>query len=465
MGNRRDTRTGGAGGVASLPSAPPPVRVAPPRTARRPRPVPAASSLRSPVNVPVATVAAVPARVGLPGPGDGAPVGPWRGDDEAVSRAWAAPQERRPREAAHALQVMDTTDQGVLILDTAGECEYVNDAACRLLGRPKADLEGADVHGWLHGDEHDLLGCPTLLPCWDGLSVDGVDGVWLTDTGRLPVHVHATPLIVGGLVQSVVIMFADASEMERRRRAEAAARHSLQRAVAQAEELAQHKTDFVNTISHELRTPLTAILGFAEVALEADLPDDARDAVEIVERNARRLLRQVQDLLTVSRIESGTLEVHLEPVPVQAAVRAAVDAVTPAATNGNVTVIVDAPPDLVVTADPERLDQVLVNLLSNAVKFTPAHGTVTVTVTRSGDGDVVVEVADTGIGIPVDDLPRLFTRFYRASTSRERAIPGTGLGLAISRDLVDRMGGSVSVRSAVDVGTAITLSLPRGAIS
>jgi signal transduction histidine kinase len=231
------------------------------------------------------------------------------------------------------------------------------------------------------------------------------------------------------------------------------------RAEADAERL---KDEFFALVSHELRTPLTSIIGYLELLLEGEAGEisvDQRRFLGVIVRNARRLLRLVGDLLFAAQVESGTLSLAQEAVDLEAVVCEAVQAGRPRAEQAQVELTADTEPIGELQGDPERLGQVLDNLISNALKFTPAGGSVTVGLHRR-NGNAVVEVTDTGIGIPAAEQVRLFERFYRTSSATERSIPGIGLGLSISRAIALGHGGAISVQSEEGRGTTFTVELP-----
>jgi signal transduction histidine kinase len=233
------------------------------------------------------------------------------------------------------------------------------------------------------------------------------------------------------------------------------------REVTADRELDRMRDAFVATVSHELRTPLTSISGFLELMQdeEESLGAPGRKYLGVIRRSTARLHALVEDLLLVAQIEARRIELELAPVDVVAVATQAVESVRAAATEKGVTVdvVADHPPAIL--ADGHRLGQVLDNLVSNAVKFTREGGTGTVTVEADGGG-VRLTVADTGIGIPLDEQGEVFSRFFRASTATRQAIPGTGLGLAISRALVEQHGGSIALHSREGEGTSVTVTLP-----
>jgi signal transduction histidine kinase len=219
------------------------------------------------------------------------------------------------------------------------------------------------------------------------------------------------------------------------------------------------KDEFVALISHDLRTPLTSIIGYAELALEDELDDGARMYVEVIERNAERLLVLVNDLLFVARLQTGDLALEAGDVELAGLVRETIQAHEPRASAKRIALTSDLDPLPPLHADGGRLLQVLDNLLSNALKFTPDNGAVHVSLRRDG-GVARLEVSDTGIGIAQTDQRRLFERFFRAGSAVERQLPGTGLGLYIARVIAEAHGGSLSVRSELGRGSTFTLDLP-----
>jgi len=219
------------------------------------------------------------------------------------------------------------------------------------------------------------------------------------------------------------------------------------------------KDEFVALISHDLRTPLTSITGYVELALEDDLSEDLRGYLQVVARNAERLLALVNDLLFVARLQAGKMSLESGEVDLVKVVRDGVRSMEPRAAAKGVTLTcaVEAVPT--VNADRGRVLQLLDNLVSNAIKFTPAGGSVHVSLGRAGDR-VALEVADSGIGIAPEDQRRLFERFFRAENAVERQVPGTGLGLYISRVIADAHQGKLTVRSELDEGSIFRLELP-----
>lgn len=221
------------------------------------------------------------------------------------------------------------------------------------------------------------------------------------------------------------------------------------------------KDDFVSSVSHELRTPLTSVLGHLEMLAERDnLPDDAHERLRVVQRNAERLHTLVTDLLHVGELTSGTMVLDRRTVDLVGAVRDVVDAARPTADALGVSVVVEEPGGpLAILADDHRLRQVVENLLSNAVKYSGPGAEVRLLV--GGEATTaVLHVRDSGMGIPADEVPYVFDRFFRGSRARDRQVQGTGLGLNIVAAIVAAHDGTIEVRSEVDVGTTVVVTLP-----
>jgi two-component system phosphate regulon sensor histidine kinase PhoR len=231
--------------------------------------------------------------------------------------------------------------------------------------------------------------------------------------------------------------------------------------ITDLERLERVRRDFVANVSHELRTPLTAIRGYAETLLEGALEDQEnnRRFLEIIKAHAIRLNNIASDLLTLSQLESGKARPEPEPVSVRGAVESAMRTLEAEARLRRVALACGRMEPAQVLGDRLQIEQALVNLLDNAVKFNRPSGEVLIEVTRA-DGRVRITLTDTGIGIPHDDLPRIFERFYRVDKARSREVGGTGLGLSIVKHIVERMNGTVSVESQLGKGSTFTLLLP-----
>lgn len=221
------------------------------------------------------------------------------------------------------------------------------------------------------------------------------------------------------------------------------------------------KDEFVALVSHELRTPLTSIIGYLELVLDEPeiLPDQHREFLEVVQRNADRLLRLVGDLLFVAQAEAGKLTLEWSEVELETLVTHCVQSNQPAATHAGIVLNAEFTQVGPIAGDPARLAQIVDNLISNAIKFTPAGGRVTVRLTRTADL-AVLEVEDTGMGVSAAELQHLFGRFFRTQNATQKAIPGTGLGLSIAQTIAEAHAGSISVASTEGIGTTFRIELP-----
>jgi two-component system, OmpR family, phosphate regulon sensor histidine kinase PhoR len=241
-----------------------------------------------------------------------------------------------------------------------------------------------------------------------------------------------------------------------------------QEVVRQLRQLDRAKTDFLATVNHELRTPLTSITAYLDMIRDGaggPIPDGVDRMLDVIVRNSERLRRLVDDMLTVSRQDYERQSLRVAPVQVSDTLRIITAALRPLAELRNVDINLNAAEeDLVINADAVQLEQVFTNLVSNAIKFTPGGGRITVTSEPETDTDgaplVSIKVTDTGVGIPEEEIPHLFTRFYRASNATASAVPGTGLGLAIAEDILKRHRGHLAVRSKLGSGTTVEVRLP-----
>lgn len=229
------------------------------------------------------------------------------------------------------------------------------------------------------------------------------------------------------------------------------------------EALDRLKSDFVATTSHELRTPLTNVLGQLELLADGDygeLADDQAKSVAIMDRNGRRLLRLIEDILTLSHIEATGMKLRPVATDLHALVGSIEELVRPTAQSAAVELRFDVCPNLgVLDVDTAHLERALLNVATNSIKFTPPDGVVTLRAERTHD-NVIFTISDTGIGIPEDEQNRLFTPFFRSSLATDLAIQGSGLGLVITKTIIEEHGGTLSLVSAEGEGTVVTVALP-----
>jgi two-component system phosphate regulon sensor histidine kinase PhoR len=316
--------------------------------------------------------------------------------------------------------ILDAMTEAVLVTDSAGRITLSNEVLENWVG---LDVEGKTaVEAIRHPDFHVAIeaaqqGVSTLLE----MNLDGVGGVT-----RRAVRASVTPLKNRRGVVSVL------SDVTAERAAD------------------QVRRDFVANAGHELRTPLTAIRGFAETLREGAIedPEAAREFLDVILRHTQRLQALVDDLADLSRFEGGELELELSAVASGALLDEAVRGLEAQARAKDLRVICadfENAPD--VLAEKRALDQVLVNLVDNAIKYTPEGGEIRISIDENAGGVAIIEVANTGPGIPARHLPRVFERFYRVDAGRSRELGGTGLGLSIVKHLVAKMEGEITVDS------------------
>ena len=229
--------------------------------------------------------------------------------------------------------------------------------------------------------------------------------------------------------------------------------------ITDLERLEQVRKDFVANVSHELRTPLAGIIGYTDTLLDGALEDQNhnRQFLEIIRSSAVRLNSIAGDLLILSELESGTEPAEPETISLRGVLDSALATLAGEARQRDVHLIRDQVDDVFVSGSRLRLEQALLNLLANAIKFNRPQGEVRVRAALAGDGNVEIGIADTGAGIPSQDLPRIFERFYRVDKARSRQVGGTGLGLSIVKHVVERMNGTIKVESQLGRGTTFTL--------
>jgi len=348
---------------------------------------------------------------------------------------------------------------GIVQSDASGRAVFVNERWCALTGLPAGRAVGTN---WL-----DLLAPADRARIERKMTTQG-----RSELGQPEIAFDARlRTAAGGEVR------VQGSVVALRRAGRAAGTLATFTEMPAAEPPIDPTSQFVATVSHELRTPLTSIISFLELIRAEDdvLSPDGVRFLDIIQRNANRLLRLVGDLLLLSRIESGINPPELVPVSLPDLVREAVRNAAPAAAGYGVTLTAEAGADAGADAgasagdragegpdlrgDPLGLTQVLDNLIANAVKFSHPGDTVRVLATWADD-QWRIDVADQGIGIPPDEMDRLFQRFVRASNARTSGRPGTGLGLSVVKAIVELHGGRVTVKSALDQGTTFSIHLP-----
>jgi len=227
-------------------------------------------------------------------------------------------------------------------------------------------------------------------------------------------------------------------------------------------ELEKVRQDFVANVSHELRTPLTTIKGYAETLLGGALKEEvAFQFVQVIKRQSDRLTKIVEDLLALSKIELKEFQLKIEILPFYELVEDVLRYIQEAAEKKKISISFELLTPLTVKADRNYLEQILINLIDNAIKYGKEGGKITVSAVQRNQSEVEVSVSDNGIGIPKEDLPRIFERFYRVDKGRSQELGGTGLGLSIVKHLVQAHGGNVWAESQPGQGSTFYFTIPK----
>jgi PAS domain S-box-containing protein len=362
---------------------------------------------------------------------------------------------------AEAAAIVESTDDSITATSLDGTILSWNPASERLYGYTAEEMVGNRIHRIIEPERHAVVD-ETLAAIGRGVLVEPHEATGVRKDGTIMPVALTVSLVRGqdGVVRGISTIARDISD----RRAAEAERDALLSELAEQNdrlrELDGMKDDFVASVSHELRTPLTSIRGYLELVREdGGLSPEQDRMLGIVDRNADRLLGLVTDLLFIAELDAGNLHLNATPVGLVAVAAESVEAASPRAHAAEIELNLEADDPVVVPGDRTRLAQVFDNLISNAIKFTPAGGRVDVRVFRS-DASAVVEVSDTGTGIPEDERLHLFERFFRTSGAIRAAVPGTGLGLAIVGAIAASHGGTVSVESADGGGARFLVSLP-----
>ena len=340
-----------------------------------------------------------------------------------------------------------------------GNLDYVSDLTASSLGRTPEELIGEGWLGVLHRDDVQ----PTLERWARSLKTGEPYEVefrlWIPEQNAYRwflTRASAQRDDSGTIIR----WFGTNTDIEESKRAQ----EELRRLTNEAMEANRAKSDFLAAMSHDLRTPLNAIGGYAqliEMGVRGPVTDAQKADLERIQRSKNHLDRLVSDVLSFAKLGAGRIELRCEPVSVKNIVGSVVDMIRPQLAEKKLNLVSHPiPPELKMTADIDKTHQVLLNLLSNALKFTPADGTLEITAEDDGR-HVAIAVRDTGIGVPADELERIFEPFAQAKRSLVASEAGVGLGLAISRQLARAMNGDLTVQSVVGEGSTFTLTLPK----
>ena len=365
------------------------------------------------------------------------------------------------------------TEIAIVGTDTEGTITLFNSGAEIMLGYSAGELVGIETPAIFHAPDEvieraDELGIDPgfevfVLAARSG-KADTRQWTYIAKDGEfIPVELTVAPRY--GESGQICGFIGLATDITNRLNAEAGQQLRLdheRELVAKLKELDSSKNDFVSTTSHELRTPLTSIIGFAELLADELDPSattgDAVGMVGMIDKNAQRLLALVEDLLALSRFESGAFQIGRTRCDVDQILTTSIQAILPLAASRGIDLSFEIDTGAVVEGDPAQLERLFLNLLSNAVKFSRQNSTIEV-VAKAGHA-LSVAVIDHGIGIPTDEQSYLFTRFFRARAAEERAIQGSGLGLSIVANIVEFHDGEIEIDSTENVGTTVTVTLP-----
>jgi two-component system phosphate regulon sensor histidine kinase PhoR len=362
----------------------------------------------------------------------------WQHEKRSLENAQKRHYEESAQIEAEQQALFNSMSEGVLILDKAGHVQLVNRSLQQFFGF-KSDVRGQTIMETFRLQE--LAEVTKRLPQEQNVQghefeLPGVNGRWL--------EVNAAAVLdrAGAQVGAILVF------------------HDLTR----VKQLESTRQEFVANVSHELRTPLSLIKGFVETLLDGakNDPELLTRFLRTIEKHTDRLTYLIEDLLTISRLESGQIVMNLHQVGLREEATHVIEDLQSRAASKNVTLKNDLPAELPARADTDRLQQVLFNLIENAIKYGRADGTVTIGGRANGDSKIEVWVTDDGPGIPAEARERIFERFYRVDRARSRETGGTGLGLAIVKHIVQAHGGEVWVKSEPGQGASFYFTLPSG---
>jgi PAS domain S-box-containing protein len=372
-------------------------------------------------------------------------------------------EQERARLTGYNRMLLDSTAEGIYGLDVEGRCTFINQAGARSIGYSPDEVIGERMHELTHhhypdGTPYPAAQCPLMQSFLDRVVHLDDEYFWRKNGTLFPVEYSSVPLRENGELVGAVVTFSDISARKRSEEDVLAAKEA-------AETANRTKSQFLANMSHELRTPLNAIIGYSEMLAEEAqetgnviLPD-----LEKIQKAGKHLLSLINDVLDLSKIEAGKMELFLETFNVREMAQDVVMTIQPLVEKNGNTLNIDCPDSIgAMSADFTKVRQNLFNLLSNAAKFTE-QGVVTLTIRRENrDGVEGVEfrVADTGVGITQEQESRLFEAFSQADASTTRRFGGTGLGLAITRRFCEMMGGDIELQNDDGQGSVFTMWLP-----
>ncbi len=361
---------------------------------------------------------------------------------ETVNSAWEKTVQQISRERDNLQKVLNEMTEGVLVVDERNRIRMVNDALKTLFSLPQ-EILGKSLLEIIRHSELEEAARQTIET-----GKSKTFELTLPSSSQKSFEVNVVPMISAWRDHSgdtkgygAMVVFHDISRLK---------------------ELERIRQDFVANVSHELRTPLTTIKGYAETLLEGALKEESAPSfVQVILKHTDRLTKIVEDLLMISKIESQESQLSLEPLSLSEILEETLEVVAENAKKKKIPIITSGLPDsLLVKADRKYLEQILINLLDNAIKYNREGGKIVISATLTPQNDVEVAIQDNGIGIPKEDIPRIFERFYRVDKGRSKELGGTGLGLSIVKHLVQAQGGKVWAESQPGEGSTFYFTLP-----
>ena len=366
-------------------------------------------------------------------------------------------QEKLAKSEQRMRSQLDSMSEGMFGLDNQGKTTFVNQAACAMLGYTQNELVGKTILDLIMPDNESVL-------LKREKNIDETD-FKCTDGSILPVEYSSMPVLSGSNIMGTVITFKDITERKNNER-------ELVYAKEQAEKANLAKSQFLSSMSHELRTPLNAIMGFSQLMImdgSSNLSDLQKDNVNEILKAGEHLLELINEVLDLSKIEAGQAHMSIEPISLTEVMIDSVNLIQPMSVQHNVELILLSngekvndismvASELLVLADKLRLKQVFLNLLSNAIKYNLENGRIYVSCNVTETGTCEINIRDTGIGIPEEQLESLFQPFNRLGYENS-SVEGTGIGLVITKNLVEMMGGGISCTSEIGSGTTFTIEL------